>query len=104
VGTVKLEQIGRQVGIGLFRAGQSLSMLLARLCESLWSIWHGSISRGWFVVLLLGGVGMISIAEHAAESALLVLSGFSITSKLWHWQSEGFFALRFGGAQKLFEL
>jgi len=49
-------------------------------------------------------VGMISIAEHAAESALLVLSGFSITSKLWHWQSEGFFALRFGGAQKLFEL
>ena len=54
------------------------------------SIWDGSIKWGWFAVFLLGGVAMLSITEPAFSLALFALSGFSITSKLWHWEIQTF--------------
>ncbi len=66
------------------------------------SIWHGSIKWGWFAVLVLGAVGMISIGEHGFGLLLIALAAFSVTSKLWHQQNIHWFLRSMGTVGILF--
>jgi len=64
-GKRKSEHLGRWTGRVFFYVKQYAYSLATRLSAFLWSIWHGSIKWPWFAALLLGGVAMISIGEHA---------------------------------------
>jgi hypothetical protein len=59
--------------------------LLSKAIHSLSSIWHGSITWGWFAVLLLGALTMTSSGEYGGGLVAAWLSIFSLGSKYWHW-------------------
>jgi len=47
-------------------------------------LWHWSVAWPWFAVLCLGGIGFIAVNEPIVGLILLVLSFYSLSSKLWH--------------------
>ena len=82
----------RELYLRLFR----WSIMLRGLRNHPARLWHWAARWSWFAVLTGGAVGALTFGEYALGMGLLILSAFSLTSKLWHKYDNGF--LRVVGA------